>query len=474
MDGAILVAPILDEESEHQVYLPNGSWYELFTNKVKKGPTERRGNSGLDEIPAYVRPGTIVTLGPVIQHMGELPGGALKVHVYAGADAEFELVEDDGDTYLYKDGEVRNTLFKWDNAAGELSWKASVRSAIRAHCARERGTAPACPVKYRESVLLHDVLFGTHTKSARLRLVNIPRLGNLADPPAVQAVVAPCNLGLVPKPAQWVVQPRYSLEVEGGVYARGGVGVRELDDVVARLDVRAPCSAGMLRSIPLRRQDACDMTILGLATSRSLTVAPDNMKTRVAESLRRPISHHHGHASTKGRGALDRLVRQRVWQRVRQPVWQPFRLRVIFALPPGWPAEWAGIAFQGPRWYVLRRRHGGHVLRPGGAGGEAGAPACPEQQMGGDTATKGKSKGKGSGGKLISSSLPCKYFGSAKGCNFGDDCAYKHNNPNSVAPCKNFASPEGCKHGDKCFYRHTDLEIPQEKVKGKGKGAAES
>lgn len=125
MDGAILVAPILDEESEHQVYLPNGSWYELFTHKVKKGPTERRGNSGLDEIPAYVRPGTIVTLGPVIQHMGELPGGALKVHVYAGADAEFELVEDDGDTYLYKDGEVRNTLFRWDNAAGELSWKAS-------------------------------------------------------------------------------------------------------------------------------------------------------------------------------------------------------------------------------------------------------------------------------------------------------------------------------------------------------------
>jgi len=93
--------------------------------------------------------------------------------------------------------------------------------------------------------------------------------------------------------------------------------------------------------------------------------------------------------------------------------------------------------------------------------------------MGGDAAAKGKSKGKGSG-KLISSSLPCKYFGSAKGCNFGDSCAYKHNQPNSVAPCKNFTTPEGCKHGDKCFFRHTDMEVPQIKIKGKGKGTDES
>jgi len=125
MDGDILVAPILDEQAEHQVYLPEGLWYELFTDQPKQGSSERRGNAGLDDIPAFVRPGTIITLSPVIQHMGALPGGPLEVHVYAGADGEFELIEDDGETYAYKKGEVRNTVFKWSDAIGELSWQVS-------------------------------------------------------------------------------------------------------------------------------------------------------------------------------------------------------------------------------------------------------------------------------------------------------------------------------------------------------------
>mmetsp|Transcript_92676 Transcript_92676/g.241772 ORF Transcript_92676/g.241772 Transcript_92676/m.241772 type:complete len:86 (-) Transcript_92676:127-384(-) len=71
--------------------------------------------------------------------------------------------------------------------------------------------------------------------------------------------------------------------------------------------------------------------------------------------------------------------------------------------------------------------------------------------------------------KLISTSLPCKYFGSAKGCNFADDCKFKHDNPASVAPCKLMAAGS-CQFSDKCFFRHTDLETPQSK-KGIGKGS---
>ena len=38
--------------------------------------------------------------------------------------------------------------------------------------------------------------------------------------------------------------------------------------------------------------------------------------------------------------------------------------------------------------------------------------------------------------------------GSAKGCQFADSCAYKHDDPLSVAPCKNFSQAEG----DKTIY----------------------
>mmetsp|Transcript_25924 Transcript_25924/g.59907 ORF Transcript_25924/g.59907 Transcript_25924/m.59907 type:complete len:93 (+) Transcript_25924:117-395(+) len=72
--------------------------------------------------------------------------------------------------------------------------------------------------------------------------------------------------------------------------------------------------------------------------------------------------------------------------------------------------------------------------------------------------------------KVVSSTLPCRYHGSAKGCHAGDTCAFKHDDPLAVAPCKLVNQPGGCKFGDGCFFRHTDLEKPQSK-KGSGKGA---
>mmetsp|Transcript_58225 Transcript_58225/g.162348 ORF Transcript_58225/g.162348 Transcript_58225/m.162348 type:complete len:89 (+) Transcript_58225:83-349(+) len=72
--------------------------------------------------------------------------------------------------------------------------------------------------------------------------------------------------------------------------------------------------------------------------------------------------------------------------------------------------------------------------------------------------------------KVISSSLPCKYFGSAKGCSFGEGCAFKHDDPLAVAPCKSMLDGGSCKFGDGCFFRHTNLDTAQTKVKGKGKG----
>ena len=79
----------------------------------------------LDAIPVYVRAGTILTLGPVVQNTNELPGGPLDVQVYAEKDADFTLVEDDGLTYGYVDGKVRQTAFHWDDASRTLSWKQS-------------------------------------------------------------------------------------------------------------------------------------------------------------------------------------------------------------------------------------------------------------------------------------------------------------------------------------------------------------
>ena len=96
----IMAAPVLAEGNATNVYLPKGTWFEFNTTTTHVGPTTLSlTNVALDHVPVYVRPGGVVTLGPVIQHTGQMPGGPLQVQVYSGANGSFTLVEDDGMTY---------------------------------------------------------------------------------------------------------------------------------------------------------------------------------------------------------------------------------------------------------------------------------------------------------------------------------------------------------------------------------------
>ena len=53
--------------------------------------------------------------------------------VYAGADATFNMIEDDGESTDYKLGTVRTTSFTWTDATKTLSWKVSGTFAGDAH-----------------------------------------------------------------------------------------------------------------------------------------------------------------------------------------------------------------------------------------------------------------------------------------------------------------------------------------------------
>lgn len=53
----------------------------------------------------------------------------------------------------------------------------------------------------------------------------------------------------------------------------------------------------------------------------------------------------------------------------------------------------------------------------------------------------------------VDADLPCKFFGSAKGCSSGDDCQFSHDFPNSVPPCT-FKQKGGCLREDSCHFRH--------------------
>jgi alpha-glucosidase len=121
----LLAAPILNPGNRREIYLPDDDWYVLGSNERVAGNRLITVDSPLDQIPIYVRAGTILPLCPAIQHTDQLLGGPLEVQIYPGKDADFTLVEDDGQTKAYLDGQIRRTKFHWNDAARQLSWNIS-------------------------------------------------------------------------------------------------------------------------------------------------------------------------------------------------------------------------------------------------------------------------------------------------------------------------------------------------------------
>jgi hypothetical protein len=59
----LLVAPVLSESGERQVYLPNGEWVNVWTKEKLTGPKTFTVRPGLAEIPVFVRTERAADLG---------------------------------------------------------------------------------------------------------------------------------------------------------------------------------------------------------------------------------------------------------------------------------------------------------------------------------------------------------------------------------------------------------------------------
>jgi alpha-glucosidase len=125
MGKGLLAAPLLTQGGTRNVYLPKDEWFKFGTNEMTEGDQTISVTSALDEIPMYVRAGTLLPLGPVLQYTGEATTEPLELQIYPGHDATFNFVEDDGATLGYQKGAGRMTTFLWNDATKTLNWKVS-------------------------------------------------------------------------------------------------------------------------------------------------------------------------------------------------------------------------------------------------------------------------------------------------------------------------------------------------------------
>jgi alpha-D-xyloside xylohydrolase len=120
---SLLVNPVTSPgATRRQVYLPLGAgWFDFWTGAYVDGGRRLDAPAPYESLPLYVKAGSILPMGPELQHTAEKPADPLTVWVYTGADASFDLYEDDGVTYGYEKGASSTIPLRWDEARGVLT-----------------------------------------------------------------------------------------------------------------------------------------------------------------------------------------------------------------------------------------------------------------------------------------------------------------------------------------------------------------
>ena len=110
------------ETKSTNIYLPAGTlWYDFWTNEKHEGGKEITKETTLDVIPLYVKAGSIIPVGPQVQYATEKPWDHLELKVYAGANGNFILYEDEFDNYNYEKGVYTEIPISWNNTSCKLT-----------------------------------------------------------------------------------------------------------------------------------------------------------------------------------------------------------------------------------------------------------------------------------------------------------------------------------------------------------------
>jgi len=130
----LLCAPVLQEgATERELYLPAGEWYEFFNGKKYKGGQYIKVQAPLDTVPLFVKAGSVLPMGPVVDYVGANSSEGISYHVFPNHDGEAigEIYDDDGNSTAYlkgvserfalrfKDGKLSSTSKK-DNSEKPL------------------------------------------------------------------------------------------------------------------------------------------------------------------------------------------------------------------------------------------------------------------------------------------------------------------------------------------------------------------
>lgn len=119
-DG-LMAAPLYENKKSRTVYFPEGTWYNFNTNEKYEGNKEYEINTEFDQLPLYVRQGTLLPLSEPVPYVDPQTVFNLHCKVYGTPTASCQLLEDDGISYNFKKGEYNIVTLEADK--GEVKLK---------------------------------------------------------------------------------------------------------------------------------------------------------------------------------------------------------------------------------------------------------------------------------------------------------------------------------------------------------------
>ena len=115
---ALMACPVGYYKARNRsVYFPKQcGWYNLYSNEYVEGGRSLVVDAPYEQIPVYVREGSIIPFGPEMEWSDEKPAELINLYVYAGSNGHFQLYEDEGTNYNYEKGKYATIDISYNDA----------------------------------------------------------------------------------------------------------------------------------------------------------------------------------------------------------------------------------------------------------------------------------------------------------------------------------------------------------------------
>lgn len=120
---SLLVNPVYTPgQRNRELYLPAGvNWFDFYGNKMYSGGQNITADAPMDHIPVFVKEGSIIVTGPVMQYSSEKPADTLTITIYGNKDASYSLYEDENENNNYEKGKSATISMQYKAATKTLT-----------------------------------------------------------------------------------------------------------------------------------------------------------------------------------------------------------------------------------------------------------------------------------------------------------------------------------------------------------------